>query len=99
MMIMSKNYKGDLQRRLDNPEFKKEYDALESEFAIIQALIDVRKEKQLTQKELASLTGVDQADISRIERGIANPTLRLLRKLAEGLDMDLRISFEPKDNI
>lgn len=93
---MSKNYKDDLQRRLDNPEFKKEYDALESEFSIIQALIDARKEKRLSQKELATLTGVDQADISRIERGIANPTLRLLRKLAEGLDMDLQLSFVPK---
>lgn len=93
---MSKNYKDDLQRRLDNPQFRKAYDALESEFAIIQALIDVRKEKQLTQKELSSLTGVDQADISRIERGIANPTLRLLRKIADGLDMDLQLSFVPK---
>lgn len=93
---MNKNYKDDLQRRLHNPEFKKEYDALKSEFSIIQALIDVRKEKQLTQKELSLLTGVDQADISRIERGIANPTLRLLRKLADGLDMDLRLSFQPK---
>jgi DNA-binding XRE family transcriptional regulator len=95
-MIVSKNYKDDLQRRLDNPQFRKAYDALESEFAIIQALIDVRKEKQLTQKELSSLTGVDQADISRIERGIANPTLRLLHKIADGLDMDLQLSFVPK---
>ena len=96
MMIVSKNYKDDLQRRLQNPEFKKAYDALESEYAIIQALIDARKEKQLTQKDLSALTGVDQADISRIERGIANPTLRLLRKLADGLDMDLQLSFVPK---
>lgn len=95
-MIVSKNYKDDLQRRLQNPEFKKAYDALESEYAIIQTLIDARKEKQLTQKDLSALTGVDQADISRIERGIANPTLRLLRKLADGLDMDLQLSFVPK---
>ena len=49
-MIVSKNYKDDLQRRLKNPEFKKGYDALESEYAIIQAVIDARKEKQLTQR-------------------------------------------------
>jgi hypothetical protein len=48
---MTTNYQQDLQRRLQDPEFKKEYDALESEFAIIQAVIDARKAKKLTQKE------------------------------------------------
>lgn len=93
---MTTNYQQDLQRRLHDPEFKKEYDALESEFAIIQAVIDARKAKKLTQKELSALTGVNQADISRIERGVANPTLRMLQKLASGMDMELHLSFVPK---
>ncbi len=93
---MTRNYRDDLQQRLKNPKFKDEFDALETEFEIIQAVIDARKMKKLTQKELSSLTGVNQADISRIERGIANPTVRLLQKLASGMDMELHLSFVPK---
>lgn len=93
---MTVNYKDDLRKRLKNPEFKKEYDALKNEFIIIQALIDARKKYNLTQKELSERSGIDQADISRIERGIANPTLRLLQKLANGLNMDLELRFVPR---
>lgn len=44
-------YEGFLKEQLTNPELKAEYDALEPEFAIIQAMIDARKESGLTQKE------------------------------------------------
>ena len=93
---MTVSYKEDLKNRLKNPGFKKEYDALKNEFIIIQALIDARKKYNLTQKELSERSGIDQADISRIERGTANPTLRLLQKLANGLDMDIELRFVPK---
>lgn len=42
-----------LAEQMKNPEFKKEYEALEPEFAIIQAMIDARKNTGLTQKQLA----------------------------------------------
>ena len=58
------SFDDDLKERLKNPEFKKAYDDLEPEFAFIQALIDARHEKGLTQKELAKRTGIDQSDIS-----------------------------------
>jgi DNA-binding XRE family transcriptional regulator len=93
---MTISYKEDLKRRLKDPEFKKEYNALKNEFIIIQALIDARKKHDYTQKELSDRCGIDQADISRIERGLANPTLKLLQKLADGLDMDLELRFVPK---
>ena len=84
-----------LASQLKNPEFKKEYDALEPEFAIIQALIDARSKSGITQKELADRTGINQADISRIERGNANPSLRTIRRLAEGMGMRVKLEFEP----
>lgn len=78
-----------------DPEFKKEYDALEIEYQLKKALIDIRKGQNLTQRELAALTGIHQADISKIENGNANPSLKTLRKLAKGLGATLKIEFVP----
>lgn len=85
-----------LNKQLENPEFKKEWDALEPEFNMIQAMIDARKNCNMTQKELAERTGIDQSDISKIETGNANPSLSTLKRLAEGMDMVLRLEFVPK---
>jgi ribosome-binding protein aMBF1 (putative translation factor) len=82
-------------KKLQDPEFKKEYDALESEFDIIQAMIDARKQSGLTQKELAEKTGINQADISKLENGTANPSIRTLRRLADGMGMKMKLVFEP----
>ena len=78
---------------LKNPAVKAEYDALAPEYDIIQAMIDARKEKNITQKELSLRTGITQADISRIENGSRNPSLNMLKKLAKGLGMQLRVEF------
>lgn len=53
----------------------------------------------MTQKELAEKTGIYQADISKIERGLANPSVSTLKRLADGLNMNLIIEFEPKKDI
>jgi transcriptional regulator with XRE-family HTH domain len=45
---------------------------------------------------LAERTGINQADISKIENGIANPALSTLKRLAEGMDMVLKLEFVPK---
>ncbi|MCI8673466.1 MAG: helix-turn-helix transcriptional regulator [Lachnospiraceae bacterium] len=50
----------------------------------------------MTQKQLAEKAGIYQADISKIERGIANPSLNTLKRLAEGMDMTLKLEFIPK---
>ena len=84
------------KEKLKDPDFKKEYDALAPEFDIIQAMIDARRNQNLTQKELSELTGITQADISRIERGTRNPSLNMLKRLASGLGMQLRLEFIPK---
>ncbi len=81
------------KKALQNPEVKKEYDALEPEYDIIQAMIDARKEQNLTQKELSARTGITQADISRIEKGTRNPSLEMMKRLAKGLGMQLKVEF------
>lgn len=58
-----------------------------------------REEAGVTQKELAEKTGIYQADISKIERGLANPSVSTLRRLADGLNMNLIIDFQPKNDV
>lgn len=85
---MGKNFRETLNEQLKNPAFKKEWDALEPEYQIIKAMLDTRNEKAMTQKQLADITGIPQADISRLENGNANPSLRtlLLPDLVSGIN-------------
>lgn len=94
---MRKNFRETLNEQLRNPEFKKEWDALEPEYQIIKAMLDIRSEKAITQKQLADITGIPQADISRLENGNANPSLRTLQRLADGMGMKLKLEFIPAD--
>lgn len=92
---MSNSFDDFLKEQLQDQAVRAEYDALEPEFAIIQAMIDARKSKGMTQKQLAAATGINQADISKLERGNANPSLRTLQRLAAGMGMRLKVEFEP----
>ena len=47
----------------------------------------------MTQKDLSAKTGITQADISRIENGTRNPSLSMVKKLAQGLGMQLKLEF------
>ena len=89
------SYKEYKEKVLKNPEIKAEYDALEEEYDIIQAMIDARNKQHITQKELAERTGITQADISRIENGTRNPSLAMVKRIAEGLGMRLKLEFVP----
>lgn len=87
------NFDEYLNEQLKNSEFKAEYDALEPEFAIVQAIIDARKKTGLTQKELSERTGIAQGDISKLENGNANPSINTLKRLAKAMNMSLHIEF------
>ena len=62
-----------------------------------QVFIEARRASGLTQKELSELTGIAQGDISKLEKGNANPSLRTLLRLAEGMGMHLKVEFCPLD--
>ena len=79
-----------------DPEFAKAYEEMQPEFNIIRAIIDARISNNLTQKELAERTGIAQTEISRIENGSRNPSIKLLQRLADGMGMVLNVSFTPK---
>ncbi len=91
---MGKNFRETLNKQMANPEFKAEYDALEPEIQIIQAIVDARNRSGLTQKQLSEKTGIAQADISKLENGNANPSLRTLQRLAAGMGMRVKIEFQ-----
>ena len=80
-------------------EFRKEYEAIQPEMDVIKAIVDARTSQNMTQKELAERTGINQADISKLENGTRNPSVNLLKRLADGLGMVLKIEFVPKQNI
>jgi predicted transcriptional regulator len=89
------SYKLYKEKVLQNPEVKVEYDELQPEYDIIQAMIDARVSQNITQMELSERTGITQADISRIENGTRNPSLSMVKKLAQGLGMQLKLEFVP----
>ena len=78
---------------LSDPEVKKEYDALEPEFQLILAMLELRSKQNLTQQELADRTGINRSDISRIENGNANPSLKTMKRLAAAMGKRVHISF------
>lgn len=92
---MDKNYSEYKKKALEDPQVKAEYDALQPEYDIIRELIQARNSLHITQTELATRTGITQADISRIENGTRNPSLNMINKLARGLGMELRLEFIP----
>ncbi|MFE9976077.1 helix-turn-helix domain-containing protein [Streptomyces hirsutus] len=80
----------------DSGEYEKAYEEARLAFALGQMVYDRRTELGLTQTELAARAGMKQPAVSRIEGGGTVPTVPLLRRLAEALDADLRISFTPR---
>lgn len=92
-----KNFDDFLETQLQDEEFRKEYEGMQPEFDVIKAMVAARTSQNLTQKELAERTGIHQADISKLENGTRNPSLNLLKRLAEGMGMVLKVEFIPKE--
>ncbi len=85
-----------LNEQLQDDEFRKEWEDIQPEMDVIRAMVDARISQNLTQKELAERTGINQADISKLENGTRNPSLKLLKRLADGMGMTLKLEFIPK---
>ena len=94
MIMTLKEYKN---KRMQDSSFATEYTDIQPEMNVIRAMIDARISQNLTQKELSERTGIAQTEISKLENGTRNPSVRLLQRLAEGMDMELSISFVPKN--
>lgn len=80
-------------KKLQNEEFKKAYDELEVEYAIMNAILQARHDLGLSQSQLSEKTGITQPDISKLENGKANPSIATLKKLADAFGKKLQIQF------
>ena len=87
-----KEYKAE---QMKNPAFAAAYEEIQPEMAIIRAIVEAREASHLTQKDLSERTGIAQAEISKLENGSRNPSIKLLQRLAAGMRMNLKIVFEP----
>lgn len=88
-----KKYKQFKSRLLKDRDIRKFYKELEPEFELVRILIRKRLKRGLTQEELARKIGTKQSAISRLESGRYNPTIEVLRKVAQALNADLKISI------
>ena len=77
----------------NSKEVQNELKKNENEYRIIEEIIMARKERNLTQKELAELIGTKQSNISRLESGNYNPTLDFLNKIAEAVGKELEVKM------
>ena len=80
---------------MEDPEFREEYQRIQPETDIKRALMQARINAGMTQVQLSEATGISQADISRLENGTRNPSLGLLKRLADAMNATLRIEFVP----
>ena len=85
-----------LNEQLQDDEFRKEWEDIQPEMDVIWVMVDARISQNLTQKELAERAGINQADIIKLENGTRNPSLKLLKRLADGMGMTLKLEFVPK---
>ena len=86
----------DLHKKLmKDPGYRKEYDALEEEFALIAAVAKARSRAGLSQAQLAKRMKTTQSTIARLESGRGKPSTRTLARFAKATGHRLKISFEP----
>lgn len=88
-----------MDEQLKNDEFRKEWENSQPELDVMRAIVEARTSQNLTQKELSERTGINQTDISKLENGTRNPSLKLLKRLADGMDMMLELKFIPKSKV
>ena len=76
---------------LKNENVRNELKKNEAEYKIIEEIILARRERNLTQKDLAELVGTKQSNISRLESGNYNPTIDFLNKIASAVGKQLEV--------
>ena len=82
-----------LAEHLKDAKFKKWYDYYGKQLETSYKILQLRKQKRMSQAELAKKIGTKQANIARIEAGNQNLTLETLQKIATVFDRDLRVDF------
>jgi ribosome-binding protein aMBF1 (putative translation factor) len=82
-----------LAEKLKNPKIRKYYNEYGKQLEIAYQILQLRKQKRISQAELARKLGTRQSDIARMEAGQQNFTTDTLQKIASVFDRDLKIEF------
>ncbi|MFA7088154.1 MAG: helix-turn-helix transcriptional regulator [Patescibacteria group bacterium] len=82
-----------LARELKNPEFKKLFDEYGRQLELSYGLLKLRKQRQLSQAELAAKIGTTQGNIARLESGRQNFTISFLGRVVDALGAELKITL------
>ena len=90
------NWREHKKQLMKNPEFRKEYEALDTEYKLAATLIRLRLAKGLTQAQLAALLNTKQESIARMESGSSLPSLSTVKRVADALDAELEINLRPR---
>ena len=75
----------------NDAEYLREKRDLQLRLNLANEILDLRMKRGYSQKKLAELAGTKQANISRLESGLGNPTLNLLERIARALDVECEI--------
>ncbi len=92
---MTVRFRDFLNEQLKDPDFRAEYEAIEAEDTITQAIITAQDCNGFTIEQIAEKTGIPQSEIQELQAGNANPTLQKLKDLAHALGMKLKLEFQP----
>jgi len=85
-----------IAERMKKSEFRESMENSELEYQIARAIMKARLSRNLTQKQVAELTGINQADLSRVENGNGNPKISTLYRIARGLRMKIKFDLIPE---
>jgi DNA-binding XRE family transcriptional regulator len=82
------------EARAEGPDAVKELEAFRAHFRLGRQIAEARRALKLTQKQVAHIARIDQADVSNIERGAANPTFNTLNAIASAVGMKIELTKE-----
>ncbi|MDP3917771.1 MAG: helix-turn-helix transcriptional regulator [Candidatus Woesebacteria bacterium] len=88
-------FEDDLEKRLKNPKFKREWEKSEAGYLLADSLIRIRLSKKVSQRSLAKKLKTSQAAVSKVETMSGNPSFSFLNRIAEALNSKLILKFEP----
>ncbi|MEW6109506.1 MAG: helix-turn-helix transcriptional regulator [Nitrospirota bacterium] len=95
--MRGRTLKEHIREKMKDPEFKKAWHDLDTEFELLESMIKARAKAGVTQEELARKIGTKQPALSRLERGgFRKATVETLNKIAKALDTKLVIKFQHK---
>ncbi|MFP4583364.1 MAG: helix-turn-helix domain-containing protein [Thermodesulfobacteriota bacterium] len=96
--MKKQSYSSFRSEQLQDPDVKQAYQELEGEFALAREVLELRRQRNITQKELAAKMGTSQPAIARIESGnYRNVSLAFIRRLADALGAEPEIRLRKKE--